>query len=291
LRRTYLIRNDVRWGAKQWEEVCDRQLLSEACETFTAGLTRAIAEAFERSSALAYPALIEPLLMPISVQKAAALELAERYRLINNDVVTMDLDLGSGLSRLFALSAAQFTPGELVERPENIGSFARLAALPAGHYVLLDDDIATGTTMRAIRALLSPSVSIIEEVALSKIAFDRHFPSREYAFWDVVDGRDFLMGTRAGGLVVRLFNEQIARAPYFAPYVSLSSRANIPPSQERALSLAILQLNREFFAAVGKDLNLRQSAPAFQNLMAAAGFAPDTSMLAICDWHRAKLLG
>ncbi len=285
----YLIRNDALWAAQLWRGRVRNTVLVDAVKSFTQALAGAIIKSFNKSYLSTHPETVAPVLLTLGAQKAAAYELAEQALCINNDILTSDSGLSVGLSRLFPLSSPQFSAEVLVERPETTGSLGKLSSLPKGEYVLIDDDIASGFTLNALKRLLPAECTVSSQVPLSRIAFEQQRPGEPYEFWDVVDARDFLLGAYAGGLVVRLFNNQIARAPYICPYVSLASRANIPPDQERALSCEILRLNLQFFNSLGSTLTLQSASRPFQNLMAAAGFSPHDTLVKICEWHLKQL--
>ena len=55
-----------------------------------------------------------------------------------------------------------------------------------------------------------------------------------------------------GGLVVRLPNGEIARAPYMLPYVSLKSRAKINISKEKEL-IIVLKDKSEIKMKIGEE--------------------------------------
>ncbi len=285
----YLIRNDVLWATRIWRDLTEEATLIGACEQFVKGLSAAITRSFKHSYLRTHPIIIKPVILSIGAQKAAAYEACERQLCINNDALTAESGISVGLSRLFQLSTPQFAAEQLIERPEAPGSLAKLAALPLRAYALIDDDIASGFTLSALKKRLPPGCTVSAELPLSRIAFEQQCPGAPYEFWDVIDARDFLLGAYASGLVVRLFNNQVARAPYITPYVSLASRANIPPDEERELSKEILALNIEFFAANKTQLVLKDASKPFQDLMACAGFSPEDPLLNICQWHLQQL--
>jgi hypothetical protein len=104
-------------------------------------------------------------------------------------------------------------------------------------------------------------------------------------FYDVVDFRDFLFGSRNGGLVVRLPNGEITRVPYMAPYVTLSTRIRLPASQETAFSLAMWRENEQFFASLSPPILAAECDPATQKLIQYLGFDPSTPLLEIVRSH------
>lgn len=185
-----------------------------------------------------------------------------------------------GVSRCFPLCAGKVTP-TIVARPGFAPLAAQLDAIASGEYVLLDDDSATGETLRRVRALLPARVHIHEVVIVSSTTA----PALDFG-----DCRDFLLGAREGGLVVALPGGGLARAPYVLPYVSPSARASVPISREREFSIAVWALNAAFFSAVSPAIRLAEADPAFVRLMRYVGFTPETTMLAICRWHLERLL-
>ena len=95
---------------------------------------------------------------------------------------------------------------------------------------------------------------------------------------------------RDGGLVVMLPDASLARLPYVLPYVRPGDRCSVPPSAELALSRAIWQLNRQFFAELSGVIRVVDTAPAFGAFCRYVGFAPDMAMVDVCDWHLARLV-
>lgn len=184
-----------------------------------------------------------------------------------------------GVSRCFPLCAGKAAP-TLVARPGFAPLAVQLAAIPAGEYVLLDDDISTGETIRRVLALLPERLRIQEVVIVSPMGAPAV---------DVGDCRDFLVGSCEGGLVVVLPDGGLARAPYVLPYVSPAARASVPISRELECSIAVWALNAAFFRDVSPPVVLAEADPAFVRLMRHVGFAADTTMLAICEWHLERL--
>lgn len=121
-------------------------------------------------------------------------------------------------------------------------------------YILVDDDIATGFTVKTIIDKLSPK-KCIEAISLN--------PQKN--FYDIVDMRDFIFGSKYGGLVcLNPFSGQTMRLPYVFPFVNLYSRAKIKFGREIELSHKIIDLNIDFF--MDTDLKVNQLNPDFQNL-------------------------
>ncbi len=138
------------------------------------------------------------------------------------------------ISRLFALGG--YEPLGFVARPGRASLEEQLQRIPPGTYTLRDDDLVTGSTLEAVRALLPPHI-VIEDTQLAVAHADDE---------DVVDARDFLLGTDDGGLVLALPAGVVARAPYALPYVDPAARASIPASH--AFSIDLWSLNAQTFA-------------------------------------------
>jgi len=289
--QTYLVRDDLGWATDQWRGKVQADVLQKAINNFRAGLVRALENAFERSHAPGYPRKVDIVLLSVEEQmkEARALMDVKPEWVINNDVITGGAHNAIGISRLFNLSAPQLRSHELVSRPGRQNLAQLFGRLRKGDYQIVDDDIATGTTIRMLEQKLPEGVKFTSRVALSESAFKKVHPDKEYAFWDIVDARDFLMGSKNAGLVVRLFNGAVARAPYILPYTSLTARAKIPPDQEMAFTKEILNLNRRFFRDVWADINLADTDPQFQALMKTAGFRGKTHLSDLCSWHQTVL--
>ncbi len=291
LTNTYLIRDDLRWATDSWRNKVGSAILDSAREEFMRGLVRNFENAFELSRAPGYPEKIEAVLLSVENQLEEAQKLMEiaPERVINNDAITGDAPTSLGLSRLFKLSESQLTSKGLISRPGRQDMKRLFGRLPKGAYTVVDDDIATGSTIRMMEQQLPNGVTFDAKIALSERAFKRAYPDREYAFWDIVDARDFLLGARCGGLVVQLFNGEVGRAPYMLPYTSLVNRAKIPPDQEMRFTAEILRLNRRFFRRVMVDLRLEDTDPQFQRLMKTIGFREKKNLSELCAWHETHL--
>ena len=102
--------------------------------------------------------------------------------------------------------------------------------------------------------------------------------------FDIVDLR-----VQNGGLVVKLPNGEVARAPYMLPYVCLKTRATISASKEMEISIKLWEMNKEFYQEIGGNITLARTDNGFKKLMNYIGFDDNTSLVDICDWHIRKL--
>lgn len=179
------------------------------------------------------------------------------------------------MSRRYALGG--YDALDHVARPGAPSLAAQRAKIPAGRYVLRDDDRMTGGTLDAARALLGDAV-VIDETRVS-VAHDEGE--------DVADARDFLLGADEGGLVVALPGDVAGRAPYVLPYVDPAVRCCVPPDAVRAFSRDVWTLQAQTFAGTG--LRVRDLPPAAR---AVVGFLGDDAALDdVCRWHAARLSG
>jgi len=270
-RGVYVLRDECGWEVEPWLAGRDRGALLAAREWLYAELTELIRRVHAKEGTD-----VEFQRLRLDAQRAQLAALAGR-RVICIDA-PIDGDVNLAVSRRFAVSDAHGEPA-LSHRPGSAPLARQIAEIPAGRYVLVDDDVSTGATLQALRALLPGAVEIEEEFILF-----RRSPDGPRELLDILDCRDFLAGSREGGLVVALPGGALARAPYCLPYVSASERASVPLAEELEFSRAVWRLNAEFFARVSPVL-LAEADPAFQRLVAHVGFAADSTMAAVCRWH------
>jgi Nicotinic acid mononucleotide adenylyltransferase len=185
------------------------------------------------------------------------------------------------VSRLFDISDPQKNKLSLIGRIDHDTIANQISLIEKGNYILVDDDSATGSTIRGIKEQLSNDVKIDSVYLLSNVLEEKIF--------DVVDFRDFIIGSINGGLVVRLPNGDIVRAPYVFPYVSLKSRANIKTNEEMYFSINIWKMNKVFYNMIDRNISLSQTDYGFRKLMNYLGFQDSDLLIDICDWHIKKL--
>lgn len=153
-------------------------------------------------------------------------------------------------SRVFTLAGTQDKPIRRCARPGCADLQAQAANIAPGDYVLVEDDTVTGQTIRDAKAILPTGVNVVDQIILSDFS---DFPGIEY--YDVVDLRDFLLGTKHGGLCVETIPGNTVRLPYAAPYVNLRTRAKIPASELFDLNRVIWQCNLDFFRGTGLTID------------------------------------
>ena len=190
---------------------------------------------------------------------------------------TFDLEV----SRLFHISSYQNKYIDLIGRLGFETIEEQVSKIKKGDYILVDDDSVTGRTLNTIKEKLPSCVKVTDTYLLANSLTDKVF--------DVVDLRDFIIGVNNGGLVVKLPNGEICRAPYVMPYVNLVTRASIPPSKEKDFSIAIWKLNKDFYEKYNKNFKLKQADSNFRKLMKYVGFKDNDKLVDICKWHINKL--
>jgi hypothetical protein len=195
-------------------------------------------------------------------------------------------DANLAVSRCFDVGARAARQG-LVARPGHPSLARQLSALPAGDFVLVDDDSVSGTTLAAVRAMLPKDIRITRELALCDLRARGGGGDDGGGVVDLVDCRDFLAGAREAGLVLALPSGVLVRAPYVWPYARPADRSSIPPSSEASFSRAIWELNARFFDEV--CVRVRDTPVAFRALCHELDFDDDDDMRAVCAFHIARI--
>ena len=283
LSKRYLLRDDLDWALQDWG------LNAYAHDWFVGQLKTLLEQAFGevRAPDQAMPMSVEVLSRQKQQSHVSQLRQAGE-RLISLDAGTCG-DVNLRVSRQFRLSDGQIFSRVLEASPGSSPLSQQLKGLSAGQYTLVDDDICSGQTINALRARLEPGVHVARLEALSQWSFADLFGAREpYAFHDIVDARDFVLGARSGGLVVTLPDGALVRVPYLSPYVNLVSRAKLPPSAVPACSFALWKLNLRFFETFAPDMRVDDADEPCQKLLMYLGFKGNTRLSAVCTWHLAR---
>lgn len=159
------------------------------------------------------------------------------YKTISLDVYIKG-DYNVSVSREFDYLSGQVSSKGIVNR---LGKPLSKVDVPSGDYLLIDDDIASGFTSQQIINKLPKDAVIKGCHGLNSLVRDEN----KVAF-DIVDARDFIIGSEYGGLQVSVGND-IIRVPYLFPYVNLFYRANICSDKQVQFTKEILELNLEVF--------------------------------------------
>ncbi len=170
--------------------------------------------------------------------------------------------------------------GVISPRPNCDPIHIQAERIPKGDYVLVDDDVATGVSIRTAKLQLGiAGVNTVQDFILANL------DTQPDDVMDVVDVRDFMINTLHGGLVVSHL-DRLCRAPYLLPFVNLRTRAMIEPNREMALALRLWKFNRQAIAyAHGEDMKLGACVEDFQVFATKHGWSSDTTLVDYCDFH------
>lgn len=268
----YLIRNESLLPLSILIQDDNKELLQKLQEEFLNKFMRLLSNCFDNK--------IFIKVINMEFQLKNAYDYLQKQSTINLDSYfrgTYNLEV----SRLFNVSSYQDKYIKLIGRLGNETIEEQVKKIKSGSYILVDDDSVTGRTLNSIKQRLPKDVVISGTYLLANSINEKVF--------DVVDLRDFIIGIKNSGLVVKLPNGTYTRAPYVMPYVNLTTRASIPPSKEREFSISIWQMNKEFYQKYNKNFKLKNTDPNFITLMNYIGFSNEDTMVDICQWHINKL--
>lgn len=190
------------------------------------------------------------------------------------------------ITRLFYLSDGQVSSEELIPRIGKQSLYEQISQLKNTSLTFVDDDIASGKTFRMITELLPDNCVFDELIALSQQSFyEEYHHEQSYNFHDIVDFRDFLIGSKESGLTVELPNGNLGKAPYVWPYVSISHRAKIPHVNQRSFSLSIWKINKAFYQSFTSSLTLGQLDISFIIFIESLGFDREMLVVDFCQFH------
>ena len=273
----YLIRNEENMAIEQWSHLVDIAELEKRRVQLQSAVRLGIAQLFRT---LGHQNKVH--LLPVSEQGREAREVIGDQKTISLDPFfkgTYRIDS----TRYFAMSEAQSKPLFRAERQgaESLELQARMIA--AGDYLIVEDDCVTGGTIASAMSVLPSDVKITGKVILSDFA--------DYAgvdYYDVVDLRDFIVGSSFGGLSILTGCGRKARAPYALPYVSLRARAKIPAQVEMEVSRIVWQANVRFFDQL--NIKIQDCDKGLQVLAEDLGFEPERSVADFCQYHIDRLM-
>lgn len=273
----YLVRQDLAHGTAGWGASAQAQ--GEFCKGLEAVLGQALCNTSWRIRWLA-----------LEQQQGLCVQLQERARVLSLDACVAG-NHQLHVSRRFDLCDGQVRSRVMAQRPGTAALLDQVQALPraTASWVVVDDDTSTGQTEAFVRMLLQTNGHVDTQfIYLNELLLAQTEQSKQ-AIADVVDARDFLLGAKDAGLVVRLPDGRLARAPYMLPFTNLSFRACLPGPEVWKASLALWKLNEAWFAQLPMRLCVSHASPGCQALLQFLGFAPETSLEAVCRQMRAQL--
>lgn len=233
----YFIRDDSSFIIKNWVEKYPehKDLLKKSYQEFIQELQLVIQKYSSKN--------LEFIISDLDTQK----EIIERYvknsiNIINIDSCTNQIKGQTSInySRIFELGGLQNSSQNFYKR----NGFKNSSIEKNKKYYFADDDISSGSTMRMVEKKANHYQSeIIGVINLTKIYFEEKY-KKPYECFDVVDTRDFLIGSFEGGLLCNIGDKK-TRFPYISPFVNLKSRANI--EEEQNFSKDLLEINKTFY--------------------------------------------
>lgn len=268
----YVIRNEGMTPLLSYKQNVKEEVLQKAHEEFLKQLIELIRTAFDNQLDVKTINMEEQLKKAYSILEAKQTISLDTYYRGTYNIET---------SRLFDISDIQKKYISLIGRIGHDTVKNQIQKIEDGNYILVDDDSATGKTIREVMSNLPERINIEQIFLLASMGNEKIF--------DIVDLRDFIIGAKNGGLVVRLPNKEIARSPYMLPYVSLKTRGTISASKETEISIKLWKMNKEFYQKISDNITLGQTDSGFKKLMNYIGFKDDTLLVDICDWHIKKL--
>lgn len=268
----YVIRNEEMIPLVNYKNFVNEEKLENAHKKFLKQLITLFSQTFNNKLDIKTINMQEQLRRASSVLNSKQTISLDTYYRGTYDIET---------SRLFDISDIQKKYISLIGRIGHDTIEHQIERIKDGNYILVDDDSATGKTIREVMSNLPERINIEQIYLLASMLNEKIF--------DIVDLRDFIIGVQNGGLVVRLPNREVARSPYMLPYVSLKSRATIPAIKEMEISIKLWEMNKEFYQEIGSNITLEQTDNGFKKLMNYIGFDNNTPLTKICEWHIKKL--
>lgn len=233
----YGVRADNELALKEWvkkypSETC---LINEAYDEFLTSLCGI----FEKFTG------VKSLKIDLNVQCEIVEKLDKKDNIINLDIGTNHLTKHKvDYTRLFIPASDQLYTLNMSIRPEVLKSEI-ICNIAPGEYAFMDDDIASGRTFVNIsNKLKRHGVIFNKKYNLMKLYFEKM--GLDYNLFDIVDGKDFLLGSYSGGLLCEIDAKEV-RLPYFMSFINLYTRASIKPSLWLDFQKEIDLLNKKFF--------------------------------------------
>ena len=211
-RATYHLRDEGDWALAPWL-TSERSKAKEAWNEFRSELVALLKRVHREAAHPDTKFDISFAVSDLTHQITSAALLTAGEKVISLDpCIPGDFDLA--VSRHFPVSAGH-SKARVGRRPGHPTVTEQIRSIPDGDYVLFDDDIATGATMRSVERVMPGRIHITRQAALT------HFVQLESDALDILDCRDFLAGARAGGLVVRLVDGSLGALPTCFPMCHL----------------------------------------------------------------------
>lgn len=231
---TIALRNDSNHSLLNW---LDRQgIVDKYNSVFRNRLKEAISSSYHIN-------IVKLLVIDTNSQKSIVKYLESKGPVLSLDPICSS-EYNLRMSRVFALAGNQITRLKMSVEENTMQS--QLESLdPAKTIYLVDDDIITGNTVNHVLENYIPNSSSVEVVSL--FDYGNHTNDAFNKVYEVLDERDFLFGSKDGGLVIELPDSTLARVPYILPFVNPVWRCQVNADQALSFSKQILLANLSFF--------------------------------------------
>jgi nicotinic acid mononucleotide adenylyltransferase len=181
------------------------------------------------------------------------------------------------LSRVFPMSGNQ-----LKRIRTDISSVKLYLNSVSSKCYLVDDDIVSGKTMELVAHEFIPKHLDITQVSLLPYGLDKQ--DSKIVFDEILDERDFLLGSKDGGLVCELPNGKLARSPYILPFVNPQWRASMDAEKVITFSREVWLRNIDFYST-NTEILVKHADPMSQNLFNYLGYSPEQTLLEIATHY------
>ncbi|KAF2194051.1 hypothetical protein K469DRAFT_709547 [Zopfia rhizophila CBS 207.26] len=282
----FYMRMEGNWAVEHLASLLsvDASQVYRAYEEFCEGLVKTFEKLFDKYHTSRGGPTVRIVLLCLDEQRSLFRVLGEESAILSLDPC-LPSSLNIEISRCSEPLGAS-NRSEYVARPGADPLEVQLDRIPNRSFILFDDDSFTGRTATHVQRLLKTRCKVEKFLTLC----NANGPLNAQASLspprlDLIDCRDFLCGAREAGLVLRLPDGSLGRAPYVLPYVRPHHRASVPLEAELEFSRRVWELNKKFFASVGSVLRVSDMSPAFQSLCTTVGFGLDTTMEEHCAWH------
>lgn len=239
-----------------------------------------------------------------------------KVQVINHDLETIKIEVYRKSKSLPTISIDPCIPGDINLGISHVYSFGgegntrisnrpgfpsldkQIGKIPAGDYILIEDDIFSGNTIKYVTKILLRNRINIKFVVVSiqvgnsakvNIPIESVYSYRDEDVIDLNNPRDILAGGYEGGLVVQNVklcpsvdqDEVRSRIPCLLPFSDMTSRLSIPKEKTLSLSRQIWNLNKEFWKLF-PHVKISDVDKYFIPTPLRLGFKPSDNMVSFC---------
>jgi nicotinate (nicotinamide) nucleotide adenylyltransferase len=169
----YVIRDDSTWAIKSWKDKSYNFPVGELLKKFAS-----LVDSVYQSKNSENPQMdLITCFLDAEEQSRSIKKISKQNSIISLDVYCKG-KYNLEVSRKFSISADQFRPETLVVRPGRKDIEKEIKRIPAGSYTLIEDDIASGSTIKFIKKHLPMNVRIKKILVLADLVKKKFFDRR-----------------------------------------------------------------------------------------------------------------